>query len=187
MRAQNDLSVQKRSAFIHNPYRDNLLNNSLELPHKSNSVEKDRKALEVIQRKMNKLDERHQTLKNMILKKQDYESKQKKFFKVQSQIREENKLKYKEKVERVTNNRRGLERENHEKMEKLQIKLGLVKKEKNRDIVTDKQKDEQDKQKEEVTFVTEQTPVQSKSHGLLKQSDDDKIIYKLNNIENRLN
>ena len=52
-----------------------------------------------------------------------------------------------------------------DKMEKLSVKLGLVKKEKNLDIVTDKEKEEKEKllKKEDNTFVTEQTPV-SKSH-----------------------
>ena len=67
-----------------NPYKDSYINNSYELPARSQSVEKDKRALEVIQRKMHKLDERHQTLKAMIFKKQKAEVAQKKHFKLQS-------------------------------------------------------------------------------------------------------
>ena len=83
MRAQNDLAISKKSNNM-NPYKDSFLNNSYELPTRSHSVEKDKRALEVIQRKMHKLDERHQNLKAMIFKKQKAEIALKKHVKLQS-------------------------------------------------------------------------------------------------------
>lgn len=76
----------------------------------------------------------------MIFKKQKAEIAQKKHFRLQAQIREDNKLKQEEKLQKIAHQRKNIERENIDKMEKLSIKLGLVKKEKNMDIVTDKAK-----------------------------------------------
>lgn len=111
------------------------------------------------------LEDRHQSMKKMIFKKQKTEVHQRKYFKEQALIREGNREKENEKLQKISMLRKNMERDNHDKMEKLSVKLGLVKKvDGNPDLknVTEKPKEGEAK-KEDNVFLTQNTPSRSQT------------------------
>lgn len=104
-------------------------------------------------------------------------------------IREANKEKEFEKLNKINLNRKGFEHKTADKLEKLQQKLGLIKNNNppkmdlNGNIDKDKIKNAD---VDEEVFMTQITPAKSHKAPGQKLEDDDKVLYKLNAIENRL-